>query len=141
MKTAIPILLVEDDRIDVMTIERSMKDLKIANPLYVVENGIEALKFLRSESNPRPGIILLDINMPRMNGHEFLFQIKADPDLKRIPAIIMTTSEDSQDKTESFNLGAAGYMIKPVDYKKFVEVVNAINLYWTLSELPGDYEL
>ena len=141
MKTGRPILLVEDDRIDIMTIERCISDLNISNPLDVAKNGLEALNHLKSGENTKPSIILLDINMPKMNGHEFLATIKADPGLKRIPVIIMTTSEDAQDKTESFNLGAAGYMIKPVDYKKFVEVVRAIDLYWTLSELSEDDEV
>ena len=84
--------------------------------------------------NERP--ILLDLNMPRMNGIEFLRIVKADPALRRIPVVVLTTSREEEDKLNSFDLSVAGYMLKPVDYQKFVEVVKTIDLYWTLSELP-----
>lgn len=100
------------------------------------------MKFLRhqgvfsdSEKAQRPGIILLDLNMPVMNGIEFLKVIKADQDLKRIPVIVLTTSKADEDRLESFNLNVAGYIIKPVEFEKFVEAVKLIDLYWTLSEL------
>ncbi len=130
------ILLVEDDRVDVMTIKRALKEIKVTNPLYVAANGEEALEFLRDEKHEKPIIILLDLNMPRMNGIEFLKIIKKNGLFKKIPVIVLTTSKEEEDKIESFNLGVAGYMIKPVDYVKFVEVVRTIKLYWTLSELP-----
>jgi len=79
---------------------------------------------------------LLDLNMPIMNGIEFLQNVKQDPELRRIPVVVLTTSEEQQDKMRSFDLGVAGYMTKPVDYRQFVEVVRSINLYWTISELP-----
>jgi CheY-like chemotaxis protein len=129
------ILLVEDDVVDRMTVERALKEIHVLNPLSTVENGEEALEFLRDPANMQPGIILLDLNMPKMNGIEFLQMIKNDDALKRIPVIVLTTSKDEQDRVNSFNLGVAGYMIKPVDYLQFVEVVRAIDLYWTLSEL------
>ena len=132
------ILIVEDDLVDVMTIKRALKDSKITNPIHVCENGLEALEYLRNPSNKLPGIILLDINMPKMNGIEFLKIAKSDDKLKKIPGVILSTSKEQEDKIESFNLGVAGYMIKPVDYLKFVEVVQTIHLYWTLSELPID---
>ena len=103
-----------------------------------MQNGIEALEYLNDSTQKRPGIILLDINMPKMNGIEFLRVAKNDLNLKAIPVVVLTTSQHEQDKVESYNLGVAGYMIKPVDYLKFVEVVKTIHLYWTLSELPGE---
>ena len=136
MKSKKPILLVEDDRVDVMTIERALKDIKVTNTLNVVKNGEEALEFLRNKKNEKPCLILLDLNMPRMNGIEFLKIAKRDDDLKLLPAIVLTTSKEEQDKMNSFQLGVAGYMLKPVDYKQFLEVIRAIDLYWTLSELP-----
>ena len=86
----------------------------------------------------KPDVVTMDINMPKMNGLEFLQVLKQDTILKKIPVIVLTTSKNEQDKLESFRLGVAGYMIKPVDYQQFVEVVRAINLYWTLSEMPDE---
>ena len=128
------ILIVEDDKIDVITIKRALKELKILNPVEVCENGIEALDYLNNPKNKKPGIILLDLNMPKMNGIEFLEQRQKNSFLKLIPTVVLTTSKDEQNKVESFNLGVAGYMIKPVDYLQFVEVIKTIDLYWTLSE-------
>jgi CheY-like chemotaxis protein len=136
MKTKNLILLVEDDEIDARTVVRALKDIKVTNPLETVVNGEEALKFLKDRRHDRPGIILLDLNMPRMNGIEFLKVIKQDNEFKTIPVVVLTTSREEQDKIESFKLGVAGYMLKPVDYLQFVEVMRAINMYWTLSELP-----
>lgn len=131
-----PILLVEDDMIDAMTVKRALRELNVINPVVSVENGEEALEYLRDEKNEFPGIILLDLNMPRMNGIEFLKISKKDDDLKHIPVIVLTTSLEEMDRVDTFNLGVAGYMVKPVDYKQFVEVIKAIKLYWSLSELP-----
>ncbi len=136
MRPNTPILLVEDDEVDQMTIRRALKDIHVTNPLQVAGNGEEALASLRDPANGRPGIILLDLNMPRMNGVEFLRIVKNDAELRRIPVVVLTSSREEQDRVESFNLSVAGYMIKPVDYRQFVEVVRAIDLYWTLSELP-----
>ena len=130
-----PILLVEDDEVDQMTVKRSLNDIHVTNRLDITSNGEEALEFLRDERNQKPGIILLDLNMPRMNGIEFLSIIKKDDKFKRIPVIVLTTSVEEQDKVNSYNLGVSGYMRKPVDYAQFVEVVKTIDLYWTLSEL------
>ena len=137
MKSTRPILLVEDDRIDVMTIKRAMKDINVTNRLNVTGNGEEALSFLRNPENEKPCIILLDLRMPRMNGIEFLGVIKRDETLKRIPVIVLTTSREEQDKVDSFDLGVAGYMVKSVEYVQFVEAMKTIDLYWTLSELPS----
>jgi CheY-like chemotaxis protein len=135
MRNAKPILLVEDDQVDAMTVKRALKDLNVTNRLDISNHGEEALNFLRNDRNQKPGIILLDLNMPRMNGIEFLKIVKRDESFKRIPVVVLTTSKEEQDRIESFELGVAGYMIKPVDYLQFVEVMRAIDMYWTLSEL------
>ncbi|MDY0191527.1 MAG: response regulator [Desulfuromonas sp.] len=136
MRHSRPILLVEDDVVDAMTVKRALREIKVSNRLDVTTNGEEALAFLADANNEKPGIILLDVNMPKMNGIEFLQIIKQDSALKMIPVVILTTSQEERDRLDSFNLGVAGYMIKPVDYIKFVEVVKTIDLYWSLSELP-----
>ena len=136
MRSLQPILLVEDDSVDAMTVERALKDLKVENQLVHTVNGEEALKYLRGESDEEPCVILLDLNMPKMNGIEFLKVVKADEVLKKIPVVVLTTSREEQDKVEAFGLSVAGYMVKPAEYKKFVEVIKAIDLYWSLSKLP-----
>lgn len=136
MRPNSPILLVEDDQVDQMTVQRALRDIRVTNRLDIVGDGEEALMFLRNPANERPGIILLDLNMPRMNGVEFLRVIKNDPEQRRIPVVVLTSSREEQDRIESFDLSVAGYMIKPVDYRQFVEVVRTIDLYWTLSESP-----
>lgn len=138
MKAQQPILLVEDDRVDVMTIRRAMREIHLTNPIFVAGNGEEALAYLRDPARERPGIILLDLNMPKMNGIEFLEVAKGDPALRSIPVVVLTTSHQEQDKLQSYNFGVAGYMLKPVDYRQFVEVIRTINLYWTLSQLPEE---
>ncbi|MFW6131211.1 MAG: response regulator [Candidatus Aminicenantaceae bacterium] len=136
METNKPILLVEDDQVDAMTVRRAFKDVHITNNLEVAGNGLEALDFLQNSNNPNPCIILLDLNMPKMNGIEFLKHIKKDDNLKIIPVVVLTTSEEEQDRVDSYNLGVAGYILKPVDYRKFLDVVKTIDLYWTLCILP-----
>jgi CheY-like chemotaxis protein len=131
-----PILLVEDDQVDAMVVRRALKDLHVINRLEHVENGEEALAYLRDSTKDRPCLILLDLNMPVMNGIEFLQEVKADPELKLIPDVVLTTSDEQKDKVESFELGVAGYMRKPVDYLQFVEIIRTIDAYWTISESP-----
>ena len=131
-----PILLVEDDQVDAMTVKRALKETHVTNPVVTLENGEEALKYLRDPESAKPCIILLDLNMPIMNGIEFLQVMKHDEKLRATPVIVLTTSEEQQDKVSSFNLGVAGYMAKPVDYQRFVEVMRSINTYWTISEMP-----
>jgi CheY-like chemotaxis protein len=128
-------MLVEDDDVDAMTVRRALKELHVANPLVRVENGEEALSYLRDPDQVPPCIILLDLNMPVMGGIEFLQVAKNDAALKRIPVVVLTTSDEQQDKVSSFDLSVAGYIRKPVDYRQFVEAVRAIDAYWTLSEL------
>ncbi|GJI97063.1 response regulator [Duganella sp. BJB488] len=131
-----PILLVEDDHVDIMTIKRALKEIHVGNEVVSMEHGEAGLAYLRDPANERPCIILLDLNMPIMNGIEFLQQIKLDASLRRIPVVVLTTSEEQQDKVHSFDLGVAGYMAKPVDYRRFVEMMRSIDLYWTISEMP-----
>src|SRR5580658_1909758 len=136
MSRIFSILLVEDDIVDVMSVKRALRDLSVVSPLEVAGNGEEALTRLRKLELPLPGIILLDLNMPRMNGIDFLKILKADEKLRRIPVVVLTTSKEEQDRMESFNLSAAGYMIKPVEYAGFVEIVRTIQHYWKQSEMP-----
>ena len=131
-----PILLVEDDQVDTMTVIRALKEIHVTNPLVHLENGEEAVNYLRDPQKEKPCIILLDLNMPVMNGIEFLHVVKNDSKLRCIPVVVLTTSEEQQDKVNSFNLGVAGYMAKPVDYRQFVEVMRSIDAYWTISEMP-----
>ena len=138
MRSNAPMLLVEDDEIDVMTIRRALKALNVTNHLDVAGNGEEALAHLRHADTLRPCIIMLDLNMPRMGGLEFLGIVKDDPILRRIPVVILTSSREEQDRIASFDKSVAGYMVKPVDYEQFVEVVRTLDLYWTLSEMPGE---
>ena len=136
MRTLKPILLIEDDSVDAMTVKRAMRDLHITNNLIHAVNGEDAMKYLTDSEKEKPFLILLDLNMPKMNGVEFLRAIKTNPNLKTIPVIVFTTSKEKQDIVESFQLGAAGYMTKPVDYAKFVDVISTVILYWNTSELP-----
>lgn len=131
-----PILLVEDDQVDTMTVMRALKEIHVTNPVVHLESGEEALLYLQDPASEKPCIILLDLNMPIMNGIEFLQVIKHNDQLKRIPVIVLTTSEEQQDKMSSFNLGVAGYVVKPVDYRRFVEVMRSIDAYWNISEMP-----
>lgn len=134
------ILLVEDDEVDVMNVKRAFKKNNITNPLYIANNGIDALVMLRGNGNPplmppQQRIILLDLNMPKMNGIEFLRELRADPELKPIPVIVLTTSNEDRDKVEAYNLNVAGYILKPVTFSNFVETVATLNKYWALSEI------
>ena len=135
------ILLVEDDELDVMNVQRAFKKNNISNPLFVAGNGIEALDMLRGVGPgphvpPKRRIILLDLNMPRMGGIEFLRELRKDPDLRPLTVIILTTSDEDRDKVEAYKLNVAGYILKPVTLQAFVEIMATLNKYWTVSELP-----
>jgi len=134
MRDSRPILLVEDDTVDAMTVNRALKEINVSNPVVHVKNGEEAIAHLKDPSTEDPCIILLDLNMPKMNGLEFLEERNQYDEMRIIPTIVLTTSKDEYDKIESFKLGIGGYMVKPVDYRQFVEVVRTIDMYWTLSE-------
>lgn len=136
------ILLVEDDELDVMNLRRAFKKNNILNPLYVAGNGVEALEMLRGQDGQAPEyprdrrIILLDLNMPKMNGIEFLRELRDDPALRPIPVIVLTTSDEEGDKVDAYQLNVAGYLLKPVTLGSFIETMAALNKYWMLSELP-----
>ncbi len=135
------ILLVEDDHVDIMNVERAFKKNHIQNPLFIAKNGVEALEKLRSTDpsiriTPRPQIILLDLNMPQMNGIEFLKEIRNDDELKSLSVFVMTTSNDDRDRIKAYDLNVAGYILKPVSFEKFVSAVSILNSYWKLCEQP-----
>ncbi len=135
------ILLVEDDKVDVMNVQRSFKKANITNPLFIANNGLEALEILRNESAlvQMPAsrrLVLLDLNMPKMGGIEFLKALRSDADLKATTVIVLTTSDQERDRIESFNFNVAGYILKPVTFASFAEVMAALNHYWTLCEIP-----
>ncbi len=136
MRNSKPILLVEDDDADALFTKRALGELRVTNKLVHTVDGEDGLEYLRGESNQKPCVILLDLNMPRMNGFEFLKIVKADDELKKISVVVLTTSETDEDVVESFGLGVAGYIVKPVDYKQFVEAMKTVDMYWTLSRLP-----
>jgi CheY-like chemotaxis protein len=137
MRSSKPVLLVEDDRLDAMIVTRALNDLKVTNKLVHTTNGEEALEYVRNKENEKPCLILLDLNMPKTNGVEFLRIVKADKTLKTVPIVVLTASTKEQDVIETFKLGIAGYIVKPVNYMKFVEAMRTVALYWTLSELPN----
>jgi len=137
IERALHILLVEDDDVDVMNVRRAFQRNNISNPLHVASNGLEALQMLRSGQIPGDRrLILLDLNMPKMNGIEFLRELRADPQLAHAPVVILTTSNDERDKVDAYNLNVAGYLLKPVTFGNFVDLMSALNKYWTLVELP-----
>jgi CheY-like chemotaxis protein len=138
----INILLVEDDEVDIMNVRRAFRKGNIVNPLYVATNGLEALEILRGGSEHLPllpskrRLILLDLNMPKMGGIEFLQVLRADKDLKVIPVVVLTTSNADRDRMEAYNLSVAGYLLKPVVFATFVEVMATLDRYWTFCEMP-----
>jgi CheY-like chemotaxis protein len=140
-KTKVNILLVEDDEVDVMRVQRAFKQSKITNPLYVAGNGCEALSMLRGKSGEPAAIptdrrlVLLDLDMPAMNGLEFLRQLRADANIGRIPVIIITTSDEEKYLVDAYNLNVSGYLKKPSSYDKFVEILVTLNDYWSACEM------
>ncbi|AFY55246.1 CheY-like receiver domain-containing protein [Rivularia sp. PCC 7116] len=136
------VLLVEDDEVDIMNVKRAFKKHNIKNPLYVACDGCEALEMLRGKNSKYPNIpqqrriILLDLNMPKMGGLEFLQEIRADSNLKSIPVIILTTSDEDKDRIKAYNLNVAGYLLKPVKFSMFAETMATLNKYWSLCEIP-----
>ena len=135
------ILVVDDDEVDVKAIHRAFSKLKIANPVTVAHDGIDALERLRGENGytrlTRPNMILLDLNMPRMNGIEFLSEIRDDPELGNSIVFVLTTSDDDEDKIKSFNYNVAGYIVKSDPAAGFMKAVEMIDLYWKVVELPS----
>lgn len=143
MKEGITILLVEDDRLDVKTIERAFDEIGIQNPLYVVSDGEQALAYLRGEPPytdsalaPRPDLILLDLNLPVMSGLEFLKAYRDDPAFNTIPSVVLTTSAEERDIAETYRAGIAGYIKKPIDFPEFIDALKRFEHYWSLCALP-----
>jgi chemotaxis family two-component system response regulator Rcp1 len=139
----IEILLVEDSATDVMLAQEALADAKVSNNLSVVKDGVEAMAFLRKEreysDTPRPDLILLDLNMPRKEGREVLAEVKADEDLRNIPVVVLTTSQDQEDVLNAYGLHANCYISKPVDFDQFANVVRAIDQFWfTVVTLPTE---
>ena len=132
------LLLVEDDQVDALTVKRAVRETGMDHDIVHLLDGEEALAYLRGQGNPMPNLILLDLNMPRMNGLDFLKEVKQDPSLKRIPVIVLTTSSDAEDVRQSFLLNVAGYMTKPVDYKIFLKRIQVLKAYWELNRVPRD---
>ena len=137
----IEVLLVEDDPGDVLMTQEAFADYKIANKLTVVSNGEDAIAYMRKHGRfadvPTPDLVLLDLNLPRRNGREVLREIKQDPDLRRVPVVILTTSEAEEDVLASYDLHANAYVRKPVDFDQFVEAVRAIDDFFiTVVRLP-----
>ena len=133
----IEILLVEDNPGDVRLIQEALKENKIVNNLHIADDGIQALEFLNSTENPVPDLILLDLNLPRMDGREVLEEIKSDIKLKIIPVVILTTSSSDEDILKTYNLHANCYITKPVDLDKFIQIVKKIGKFWfSIVKLP-----
>ncbi len=131
------ILLVDDDELDVMNVQRAFRKNNIKNPLFVAHDGVEGLERLRDGTVPDTRrLVLLDLNMPRMNGIEFLRELRADPVLRHTSVVVLTTSAEDRDRVEAYNLNVAGYIIKPVTLVAFIEIMAALNTYWSVNELP-----
>jgi two-component system response regulator len=130
------IILVEDSPTDTLLAKEALKFSKVCNNLHTVVDGVDAMAFLHKEGSyanvPRPDIILLDLNMPRMDGREVLKEIKFDEDLKLIPVVVLTTSMDEIDVLKAYGLHANCYIVKPVDFDKFAEVVRSIEIFWLM---------
>jgi two-component system, chemotaxis family, response regulator Rcp1 len=130
------ILLVEDSPTDVMLTREAMEQYKVLNPLDIVEDGVDAMDYLKrrgkyaDQETTRPGLIILDLNLPRMSGREVLYELKQDPELHNIPVVVLTTSKSEEDVIKSYCLHANCYITKPVDFAKFIDVVRSINEFW-----------
>jgi len=131
---AVEVLLIEDNPGDVRLTREALKEAKVHNNLSVVNDGLDAMSFLRREGRfaqaPRPDLVLLDLNMPRKDGREVLAEVKADPDLRRIPVVVLTTSKAEEDILRSYDLHANSYVTKPVDFEQFMKVVRSIEEFW-----------
>jgi CheY-like chemotaxis protein len=140
-----PILLVEDDPNDVALIQRAFDNARVANPLCVVGDGEQALGYLRGagrfadrKAHPLPIMLLLDLKLPRTSGLEVLAWVRSQPDLKRLPVVVLTSSRQSTDINQAYDLGVNSYLVKPVDFASLVEMVRAVDLYWLLlNEKPS----
>jgi len=136
----VQLLLVDDDEVDIMGLQRALRELRVSNPVTVAHDGIEALEILRGQNGreilPSPYIIILDLNMPRMDGIEFLAEIRADEMLKSSIVFVLTTSSAAEDKKRAYAYNVAGYISKASPAESLVEAVKLINLYWAIVQLP-----
>lgn len=138
----INILLVEDDEVDVMIVRRVFKKVGITHPLFVARNGLEALEMLTGQGSQRPlmplenRLILLDLNMPKMGGIEFLQILRKDPELRSTPVVVLTTSDDERDRVQAYNHNVAGYLLKPLFVDTFAHTMTILNTYWTMCAMP-----
>ena len=144
-KTSISILIADDDADDRMLIDDAFRESRLSNPLKFVENGEELLHYLRGQGkfagrnmDDMPKLILLDLNMPKMDGRTALKHLKADPELRRIPVVVLTTSKAEEDILRTYDLGVSSFITKPVTFQGLVDVVRALNTYWIqIVELPA----
>lgn len=137
MAREVRLLLVEDDEVDVRTILRALEKHRVTNQVTVASDGKEALDLLQSGNLPiSPLVVLLDLNMPRMNGLELLRAMRQDPRLAQVAVVVLTMSADEQNVVEAYNLNAAGYLRKPVQFDDFVVLMGTLHKYWTLVEMP-----
>lgn len=144
MKTkSFVVLMAEDSEHDVIAAQRAWKTNKISNPLYIVRDGEECLDFLYKRGQyaepaeaPRPGVLLLDIRMPKLSGLEVLEKLRQDEEYKTLPVVILTTSKEEADRFKSYQLGVNAYIVKPIEFLNFSEAIKRINLFWELVELP-----
>ena len=139
----IEILLVEDSPADVLLTREAFEQNKILNSLHVAEDGVQAMDFLHKRgayaSAPRPDLILLDLNLPRKNGREVLAEIKADPELRKIPIVVLTTSSAEEDILKAYDLNANCYVVKPVGFDNFMEAIHSIRHFWfSIVTLPPE---
>ncbi len=132
----VSLLMVEDDDIDATALKRAMHKLKLLNPVYRARDGVEAMEILRSGGVPAPYIILLDLNMPRMNGLEFLEELRADPALTQAIVFVLTTSKSDEDILAAYREHVAGYLLKQRMDNDFLQVVGLLNHYWRIVEMP-----
>lgn len=140
MKATDPILLVEDNKIDIKNFQKAFTKCDITNPLSITRHGEDALAFLRREipyqNAPRPALIILDLNMPVMSGSELIAVVKAEPDLRTIPIVVFTTSKEERDRRTCYDLGVSGYVTKPIEFNEFIHSVQVMHQYWMLCEMP-----
>lgn len=134
------LLMVEDDDIDATALKRALRKLKLLNPVYRARDGLEAMELLRNGEVPTPYLILLDLNMPRMNGLEFLEALRADPDLTHSVVFVLTTSKSDEDIISAYREHVAGYLLKQEMDNDFLQVVSLLNHYWRVIELPINHE-
>ena len=139
MRPAKPLLLVEDNADDAMILRRALRDARITEPLVHLPDAEQTLVYLRTAINPRPTLILLDLNLPGMSGVEFLRTIKKDAALSAIPVVVLSTSDERRDILDSFDLSVAGYIVKPMEYAALVETVKVIQDYWAINLLPASH--